>query len=76
MVWQYIPNLSQRLIEITTKIKNNGKFKWSNKDKETICSIMEIISEKTKLNFAHFKKHFELETDASDLAIGAVLKHK
>ncbi|GKA69579.1 transposon ty3-I gag-pol polyprotein [Tanacetum coccineum] len=53
--------------------KLNTKFEWSNKHEETFLLLKRKISEAPVLALPNLQRPFELETDASGYAMGAVL---
>ncbi|MGL4850979.1 MAG: pol polyprotein, partial [Clostridium sp.] len=69
----HVPNLSQRLGSITSKLTKNGKFNWSAEDTKTIISIKKSIEEQTLLHHPDISKPFLLTTDASENGLGAIL---
>lgn len=71
----YIPNLSIKLINITEKLKHST-IQWSEEDQQIIKNIIDEINKKPLLKFPDFTKDFILETDASNTAIGGVLKQE
>lgn len=71
----YLPNLSRKLVNITNKLKDKEIF-WSTEDQKTVQEIINEINSKPVLKFPDFSKKFILETDASNKAIGAVLKQE
>lgn len=71
----YLPNLSKKLVPITNKLKQK-KITWTKEDQDIISEIFRDINNKPILRFPDFSKPFVLETDASNLAIGAILKQE
>ncbi|KAI5176569.1 hypothetical protein PAEPH01_2367 [Pancytospora epiphaga] len=70
----YIQNLSTLIAPITEKLKGGkGQINWSNEDQETLKLIIKEIEKQTLLNYPDITQEFTLETDASDVGIGAVL---
>lgn len=73
---EFIPNLSFLLQSITEKIKKknrNERFTWTQQDQEIIDKIFSKIKEQIILSYPDYTKPFQLNVDASNLAIGAIL---
>ncbi|KAI5175606.1 hypothetical protein PAEPH01_2174 [Pancytospora epiphaga] len=70
----YIRNLNILLAPITEKLKGKkGGITWSNEDQSALNRIIKEIESQTLLSYPDITKEFTLETDASDIGIGAVL---
>lgn len=69
----YIKNLSIKLSSITKKLEEKVKFEWYEKDSNIIKAILSEIKQETLLKYPDLNKNFVIETDASDIAMGAVL---
>ncbi len=69
----YVRNLSQRLFSITEKLKDSV-IKWTKENNNTIKEIIEEIKKGVLLHFPNYQLPFELYTDASEIAIGSILK--
>ncbi|MGL5707545.1 MAG: reverse transcriptase domain-containing protein [Aeromonas sp.] len=70
----YIQNISNKLITITNKLKDNTKFIWEKEDQTIVEAVFEKIKQQILLTYPDMNKPFVLETDASEFAMGAVLK--
>ena len=57
-------------------MKKTKEFSWSNKDTKTVKKIINKITNHLTLSFPDFNSEFQLYTDASDQAIGGMLKQK
>jgi hypothetical protein len=69
---RFIPKISERMHSITELLKLE-KFKWSEEQTHIVEEIKDEIKKGAVLRFPDFKKKFILETDASNIGIGAVL---
>ncbi|KAI5179339.1 hypothetical protein PAEPH01_2616, partial [Pancytospora epiphaga] len=59
------------------KLKVKKKpIQWTEADQETLDTIVKHIEDQTLLNYPDVTQPFTLETDASDLGVGAVLTQK
>ena len=67
--------MSAKIIRLTDKLSLK-KFIWSNEDTKVAQSLMEEIKKRTLLAHPNYNKNFELECDASDRAIGCVLRQQ
>ncbi|KAG0435920.1 Transposon Tf2-6 polyprotein, partial [Dictyocoela muelleri] len=70
----YIKNLSNKILKLTDKLRGNKAFEWKNEDTDNLKKIYEEIKEQTLLHYPDIKKPFTIETDASERAMGAILK--
>ncbi|KAG0438123.1 Retrovirus-related Pol polyprotein from transposon 17.6 [Dictyocoela muelleri] len=72
----YIPNLSVKILDFTDKLKKDINFKWTSEDTMKFSKIYDEIKQQILLYFPDPNKPFELETDASDRGLGAILKQE
>lgn len=70
---QFIQNYSQIASPLFDLVKKKTTFQWSEKHLKAFNSLKEYISSEPILIHPDFSKPFVIFTDASDLAIGAML---
>ncbi|KAF9760579.1 Retrovirus-related Pol polyprotein from transposon 17.6 [Nosema granulosis] len=71
---EHVPNLSNHLIRITDKLRNeNNTFIWTKEDKQVMDKILKLIKTQIVLHHPDLSKPFLLKTDASDEGLGATL---
>ncbi|GJY15488.1 transposable element [Tanacetum coccineum] len=70
---KFIRHFSVLASPLHTLTKLNNKFEWSNKHEDTFMLLKRKISEAPVLALPNLQRPFELETDASGYAMGAVL---
>ncbi|KAF9763219.1 Retrovirus-related Pol polyprotein from transposon 17.6 [Nosema granulosis] len=74
---EYIPNFSNKLRTVTELLKTKGeKIHWTEEHTKTITKIRDELTAETYLGLPDYRKEFILQTDASDMGIGAVLLQK
>ena len=66
-------DLSKPLLDLT---KKGVEFKWTQEHTEAVRALKKRLVEYTQLQLPDQSKPYELETDASDYALGAVLKQE
>ncbi|ORD97006.1 RTL1 [Hepatospora eriocheir] len=66
-------HFSDKISTITDKLKGSKKFVWSREDTDIIESIIKDIEKQTLLYHPNYSMPFELRTDASNVAISAIL---
>lgn len=69
----FIMHFSDKISTITDKLKGSKKFVWSREDTDIIESIIKDIEKQTLLYHPNYSMPFELRTDASNVAISAIL---
>ena len=72
---KFIPNfaeIAEPLNELTRK-KSQGAFSWENWQQELFNKLKAILTNNTVLQYPNMNKDFNIETDASNVGIGAVL---
>lgn len=70
---RFIPHFSRLSLPLTTLTKKNSTFQWDLKAQESFDNLKQELSSDTVLLHPDPTKPFDLHTDASDYAIGAVL---
>ena len=73
---RFIPNfaaIASPLVELTKKM---AKFIWGSKQKEAFETLKALLCNAPILAYPQLDKQFILQTDASDLGLGAVLTQK
>ncbi|KAG0419853.1 Retrovirus-related Pol polyprotein from transposon gypsy [Dictyocoela roeselum] len=70
----YIENLSLKILNFTDKLRNEGKFNWTDEDTAILRDVYDEIKRQTLLYYPNVHDPFILETDASDRGMGAILK--
>ena len=75
---RFIPQFATLAVPLTnlTKKKEPDKIRWSDECDVAFQALKECLSKEPILQVADPKKLFVLQTDASDLGIGAVLNQK
>jgi len=71
----YIPNFADKAKPLTTLLKKGMKFLWGDEQRQAVKVMADCLSEAV-LRVSPTGQEFRLETDASDLAVGAVLYDK
>ena len=69
----FIPNLSLILAPITDKFNNEKDYRWNVDDDEVRKKIIEAIENSVSLAHARYDEEFVLQTDASEIYLGAIL---
>ena len=70
---RFIPNFSLQASPLTNLTKNNVKFSWGPAEQKSFEFLKSVMLTPPILKFPDFDRKFYVETDASDVAIGAVL---
>jgi hypothetical protein len=68
--------LSQRIKPISDITSKKSRIKWTEELTEIVKRIFEEIKCKTTLAYPNYEETFILETDASEIGMGAVLYQK
>ena len=68
----YIPNFADKAVPLTTLLKKRNPFTWGPLQKEAVEEMAKTLS-LAMLRVSPTGQEFRLETDASDMAVGAVL---
>ncbi|ORD99169.1 POL3 [Hepatospora eriocheir] len=69
----FVIGFSDKLSEVTDKLKLKDRFKWNNEDCSKVMKVLEEIEKQTLLSYPDTNNAFELRTDASNVAISAIL---
>ena len=75
-VSRFIPNSSEKKVELRTLLKVDQKFDWTEKYEKSIDLLKHTLSDDTALAFYDPNKNVRLVTDASGHALGVVLLQK
>ena len=70
---KFIPNFSLVAAPLTTLLKGRGEFRWSKAEQDAFDMLKQSMCSSHVLQLPDLTKPFEIHTDASDLAYGAVL---
>ena len=73
---RFIPNYSHRAAVLHALKKKGVKFEWTEEHQLVFDFLKQALSEAPALQVPDFEKEFVLVTDASDLAISAVLNQR
>ncbi|QRV93063.1 Retrotransposable element Tf2 protein [Ceratobasidium sp. AG-Ba] len=73
---RWVENFSSKAKPLTELTKKGIKFKWTDKEDQAFQSIKEAITKEPVLIHPNPEKPYILETDASGVALGAVLSQK
>jgi hypothetical protein len=69
----FIPNFAHFAQPLTNLLKKETPFHWTIKCRQALDSLIEIITSSPVLVAPDQSRQFELEVDASQFAIGAIL---
>ncbi|KAG0435690.1 Transposon Tf2-9 polyprotein, partial [Dictyocoela muelleri] len=70
----FIRNFSTKTLFLTDLLKKEAKIKWTSRHEKLLQEIFDEIKNSPILTYPDINSEFNLETDASDRAIGSVLK--
>ena len=70
---RFIKGYSEMAAPLTDMLKKNKTWQWSEKCQRAFEELKRAISEEPVLTLPDHTKPFEIQTDASDFAIGGVL---
>lgn len=70
---KFISNISERSVHLTNLTKEKLKFQWNEEAEREFQDLRTALSEEPFLLLPDMQKDFHLYTDASNVAIGAVL---
>jgi len=70
---RFCPNMSEVAEPLTALLKKGVKFVWDQRCTEAFQTLKNMLTCSPVLHTPDFSRPFQLEVDASDLAVGAVL---
>src|SRR5699024_1088189 len=70
---RYIPCFSKISAPLTRLLRKNQRWKWTAEQEEAFQALKQTLTEAPVLACPDFTQQFVLQTDASDLGLGAVL---
>lgn len=70
---RFIKNFSKIAKPLTNLLKKDEPYKWTDKCQEAFDTFKEILTNKPLLQYPDFSQPFNITTDASNIAIGAIL---
>ena len=73
-VRKFIPNCSKLIAPLTALLNKNAPYKWNFKCEKNFLELKKRLTSACFCNKPDPQKPYQLETDALDLAIGAVLR--
>lgn len=73
---RFIPNFAKIAIPLVTLTRKNIPFQWTEISTKAFNSLKTILSSNVVLRYPDFNKPFEISTDTSKEALGAVLSQE
>lgn len=73
---RFIPNFASLAVPLINLTKKGSKFRWDTAEQTSFISLKQLLCSAPVLAYPQFDKQFILQTDASDLGLGAVLTQK
>ena len=73
---RYIPSFSKTAAPLTRLLRKDQRWKWSDDQEAAFQQLKQALTEAPVLACPDFSQPFVLQTDASDLGLGAVLTQK
>ena len=73
---RFIPNFSHRAAPLHALKRKGAKFVWEKEQQAAFDSLKQALCEAPVLQIPDFSREFVLATDASDLAVSAVLQQR
>lgn len=70
---RFIPNLASSAKPLTSLLKKNVPFTWTEAAERAFETLKNVLCTQPLLQYPDFSKPFIITTDASDLAVGAIL---
>lgn len=70
---KFIPRFAMLAAPLVLLTKKGSTFHWSNEQSQAFLSLKDLLCKAPILAYPRFDKPFVLQTDASDLGLGAVL---
>lgn len=72
----FIKNITEKIAPLYKLLTKDSKFIWDEKHDETFRNVKELWKKELNLYLPDFNKEFYLETDASKIGLGAVLRQE
>jgi Reverse transcriptase (RNA-dependent DNA polymerase)/RNase H-like domain found in reverse transcriptase len=69
----FIPGFVEVARPLTDLLKKNAKFTWGDAQRNAVSNLITLVEQDMALNRPNHDRPFELEVDASQFAIGAIL---
>ena len=73
---RFIPNFASLSAPLVALTKKASKFHWGAPEQNAFEVLQQLLCSAPVLSYPNFAQHFILQTDASDLGLGAVLTQK
>lgn len=73
---RFIPNFAKTALPLVKLTRKNNQFQWDDNCSSSFNTLKQILGSNSVLSFPNFKKPFEISTDASNEALGAVLSQE
>ena len=70
---RFINDFSKKALPLTKLLKKSARFEWTSEQEQAFNTLKNCLCEQPILQFPNFEKPFNVTTDASNFAIGAVL---
>ena len=70
---KFIKDFSKKALPLTSLLKKDASFQWTNLQEQAFETLKNCLTEQPILQFPDFEKSFNVTTDASNFAIGAIL---
>ena len=69
----FIPGFAEVARPLTDLLKKNAKFTWGDAQRHAVSNLIKLVEQDMALNHPDHDRPFELEVDASQFAISAIL---
>ena len=73
---KFVQNFSEKASSLTVLTKKNQRFHWGKHEEEAFNNLKNSLVEAPILHYPDYELPFQLLTDASDVALGAVLTQR
>lgn len=70
---KFVPNFSEKCAPLTELTKRNTKFCWNDQHENAFQVIKTALTQTPILKYPDYTKKFKIQTDSSDIAMGAAL---
>ena len=70
---RFIQDFSKKALPLTSLLKKDASFQWTDQQEQAFGILKDCLTEQPILQFPDFERPFNVTTDASNFAIGAVL---